>query len=168
MTPETRRTLGIVLALYAAAILQCRFADTISVFGARPDFPTATVILGAIFCDASGGASVGFFAGLLYASVVSPPHAGFGSLIVSRTLIGTGVGWLESRLFRDNGLIAIGLVAVGTALANALFFLLAPQPNIAHWLRAALSTVLYNTVIAFPLYLIIRWLVGKYREEDLR
>ncbi len=165
MTPETRRSLGIALALYAAAVLQFNFADTISLFGARPDFLTATVILGAIFGDANGGAAVGFFAGLLYASVVSPPHAGFGSLIVSRTLIGTGIGWLESRLFRDNGLIAVGLVALGTALANALFFLLAPQPNISHWLRAALSTVLYNTVIAFPLYLLMRRLVGKYREE---
>ena len=166
MNPSARRTAGLWVALFLAAMAQSVWADALQIRGARPDFLTATAILGALFCDANGGASLGFAAGLIYASLASPPHGGFGGLIVSRTLVGAAIGWLDERVFRDNALIAVALVAGGTALAEGLFFLFAPQPHVAHWAKAVLLTTLYNTVLALPLYFLIRRLAGEMQRSQ--
>jgi rod shape-determining protein MreD len=164
MNPSARRTLGLCLALFVAALAQMVYAEGMRLGGARPDFLILTIVLGAMFCDANHAAGLGFWGGLLTASINAPPHAGFGSLIVSRTLVAFGVGWLEGRIFRDNPLLAIPLVAVGTALAEGLFFLFDPQRAIHHWARALLLTTLYNTLLALPLYFIIRRITGIRRE----
>ena len=161
MTPSARRALGLSAAVFLAAIAQAVWANALHLRGAQPDFLTATAILCALFCDANGGAGIGFVCGLLLASLVGPPHGGFGSLIVSRVLVGFGAGWLEERIERDNPLLAIGLVTAGTALASCLFFLFAPQHAIGHWARGMMLTTLYNAVLALPLYFIIRGLAGK-------
>ncbi|HZT41069.1 MAG TPA: hypothetical protein VFA07_02710 [Chthonomonadaceae bacterium] len=167
MNPAARRIGILAAALLMAAILQCVYADAVQVWGARPDLLTTTAIVGALFCNANGGAALGFFAGLLLGSLASPPHGGFGSLIVSRTLVGFGVGWLEERLFRDSARLAVSLVALGSLLADLLFFLFAPQPNILHWAGALLKTVLYNTFLALPLYLLLRRLL-RHSQNVLR
>ncbi len=161
MTPSARRTAGLILSLFLAAMAQSVWADAMQIRGARPDFLTAVALLGALSCDANGGAALGFAAGLIHASLASPPHGGFGGIIVSRTLVAATIGWLDERVFRDNALIAVALVAVGTALAEALFFLFAPQPHVLHWAKAVLYTILYNTVLALPLYFLIRKVTGE-------
>ena len=165
MTPSTRRAAGLILALFLAALAQSVWADAMQIRGARPDFLTATALLGALFCDANGGAALGFAAGLFHASLAAPPNGGFGGLIVSRTLVAAMIGWLDERVFRDNALIAVALVAVGTALSEGLFFLFAPQPHVAHWAKAVALTTLYNTLLALPLYLLIRKLTGETKRE---
>lgn len=166
MTPAARRALGLGVAVLLAAIAQSVWANAARIHGAQPDFLTATAIVCALFCDANGGAGVGLVSGLLLASLAAPPHGGFGSLIVSRVLVGFGVGWLEERIERDNPLLAIGLVTAGTALAECMFFLFAPQHYISHWARNMLLTTLYNAALALPLYFLIRRLAGgRLRDE---
>lgn len=160
MRPAIRRGWGLALALFVAAVLQSVYANAMQIQGAQPDLLLATGLVGALFCDVNGGAAVGFFAGLLHASVSAPPHSGFGSLIVSRTLVCLLVGWLEQRVFRDHVLLALTCVAVGTALAETLYFLFAPQPDVLRWARALLLTVLYNSVLSLPLYYALRRLLG--------
>ena len=164
MSPSARRIFGLALAIFAAAVAQSVWADAIQIHGARPDFLTATAIIGALSCDANGGAMLGFAAGLFHASLAAPPNGGFGGLIVSRTLITAAIGWLDGRVFRDNAPIAVALVAAGTLLAEGLFFLFAPQPHVLQWAKGVLFTVLYNTVIALPLYFLIRWLAGETKQ----
>ncbi|HLV78857.1 MAG TPA: hypothetical protein VKT32_01210 [Chthonomonadaceae bacterium] len=161
MSPAARRGLLLAAALLAAAILQCAAAGALQLWGAQPDLLTTTALTGALFCDANGGAALGFFAGLFLASLTSPPHGGFGSLIVSRTLAGFGAGWLEGRLFRDNARLAIFLVALGTLLADLLFFLFAPQPLSLRVAVTLLKTALYNGVLALPLTLLLRRLLPR-------
>ena len=161
MNPATRRILGLMLAIFLAALAQSVFADAMEIRGARPDFLLMTAILGALFCDANGGAGLGFAAGLFHASLAAPVHGGFGGLVVSRTLVAAAVGWLDERVFRDNPLIAVALVGVGTALAEGLFFLFAPQPHVAAWARNVGLTTLYNTVLALPIYLVLRRITGE-------
>lgn len=166
MTPATRRAAALTLAVFLAAIVQATYADAVHIRGARPDVLTATALICALFCDANGGAGVGFVAGVLYASLSGPPRGGFGSIIVSRTLVGFAVGWLEERIERDNPFLAVALVTAGTLLADCLFFLFAPQRGqIAHWARGMMLTTLYNAVLAYPLYLLIRRMVGGRQRE---
>jgi len=164
MTASAPRLPALYLTLFLAALAQMVWADSMRIGGARPDFLVLTVILTSMFRDANTAAGLGFWGGMLTAAISAPPHAGFGSLIVSRTLVGFGVGWLEERVFRDNPLIAVGLAATATALAECLFFLFAPQHAVHHWARAMLQTTLYNTALAVPLYVLIRKLVGARRE----
>ena len=166
MTSSAQRGVKLAFALFVAALLQSVCADAMGIRGAHPDLLTATAIVGALFCDANGGAALGFFAGLLHACLVTPPFGGFGSLIVSRTLVGFGVGWLEERIFRDNALLSLSLVTIGTALAEGLFFLFAPQRNILHWARALGLTTLYNPLLALPLYALLRRFLRVEREES--
>ena len=164
MSPSTRRGLWFGVLLLGAALMQSAWADSLRFHGGQPDFLTATAILCALFADANEGAGLGFSAGLLYACLAAPLHGGFGSLIVSRTLVCFGVGWLEERIFRDNALIAVALVAGGTALVEGLFFVFAPQHNIVHWARGLGMGVLVNALLALPLYLLVRRCVRGLRE----
>jgi len=166
MKPSTRRIVVLYGAVLLAAVAQAIWADAIVIRGARPDFLTATAILCAIQCGANEAALVGFLSGLFLAALTSPPKAGFGSLIVSRTLVGFCVGWLEERIERDNPILAVFLVTFGTALANGLFFLFNPQRPIMHWARHMGLCTLYNGLLALPLYLLLRFLLGSSSEDD--
>jgi hypothetical protein len=166
MNPSLRRGIGLACAVFLAALAQSVYADALQIRGARPDFLVTVALLGALFCDTNGGAALGFFAGLLHASLASPPAGGFGALILSRTVVAGMVGWLDERLFRDHPLIVLLIVPAGTALADALFFLVAPQPNTFLWLRALGLTLLYNTVLTLPIYFVLTRLTGEYRKRQ--
>jgi rod shape-determining protein MreD len=160
MTLPAQRGVVLAIMVFAATMAQMVLADSITVRGAQPDLLLLTTLVGALFCNANQGAQLGFWCGLIHASIASPPHSGFGSLIVSRTLVGFAVGWLEERIFRDNLLLALALTAVGTALAQAIFYVFAPQHHAIHWAHAMVATTLYNLMLAGPAYLIVHRLLG--------
>jgi len=158
--------LAMYLAIFVATLVQMNLAYAIRIGRAQPDFIVLMIVLTSMFCDANQGAALGFWGGLLTASMAAPPHSGFGGLIVSRTLLGFGIGWLEERIFRDNPLLVVMLVAVGTAFAEGLFFLFAPQHNVARWARVSLLLpILYNTVLALPFYLLVRHFMAAHRDD---
>jgi rod shape-determining protein MreD len=165
MTPRARLIAGLALALFVAAVAQAALAGRVRLWEAQPNFLLAVALIGALFCNTGGGAGVGFAAGLLSAALASPPRGGFGSLLVSCTLVCGSLGWLEERLFRDHPAIALAGVTVGTAAVEGLFYLFAPQPYPLHWARMLGLTTLYNAVLAIPLYLLIRGLIGARRDS---
>lgn len=166
MTPQTVRNLRLAAALLLAALVQLGFAPSIGIRGVRPDLLLSTALLSAMFSEANGGAALGFFAGLIHASFAAPSAGGFGSLIVSRILVCFGVGWLEERIYRDNGLLAVVIVGIGTLLTEGVFFILSPQRHLVHWTRSIGGTTLYNLVLAYPLYLLLRRWLGPLRLRE--
>ncbi|MCS6777713.1 MAG: rod shape-determining protein MreD [Chloroherpetonaceae bacterium] len=167
MSPATRRVAGTVAALFLATLAQAVFASPLQVAGARPDFLLCVALILSLFTHVNGAATTGFFAGLLHASLAAPPAGGFGSLIVSRMLVCALVGWLEERLYRDHLLSALMLVITGTALAELLYFVIAPHPNIPHWARHMGMTALYNGALSPLLYPAVRRLIGAHRTRDM-
>jgi cell shape-determining protein MreD len=163
MTPQAARNLRLAVALLVAALVQFAFAAGIGIRGVRPDLLLATALLSAMFSEANGAAALGFFAGLIHACFAAPALGGFGSLIVSRILVCFGVGWLEERIYRDNGLLAVIVVGLGTLLTEGVYFILAPQRHLVHWARSVGGTTLYNLVLAYPLYLLLRRWLGPLR-----
>lgn len=164
MNPSTRRGLWFTLLLLCAATVQSAWANSLTIRGAHPDFILTTAILCTLFCDANEGAAIGFSAGLLSACLASPPEGGFGSLVVSRTLVGFGVGWLEERIYRESVLIAAALVIGGSVLAEGIFFVCDPRSLLLHlllWARIAGLGVLYNGILALPLYWIVKRCAGR-------
>lgn len=166
MTPQTKKAIWLAVSLLLAITLQNTFADSMRIRGAKPDFTLVVALVGAMFCDGNGGAALGFSSGLFFASLAAPPAGGFGGIIISRTLTGFGVGWLEERLYRESLQLAIPLVACGTLITEAIYFVIAPQPNFAFWLRHTLGEGLYNCVLTLPIYLLLKRLVGRSSELD--
>src|SRR5437879_3871338 len=117
-------------ALIIAGVLQAAFADAVRIWGGRPDLLLTTALVGSMFCGEGAAALLGFSAALLHASLAAPPYAGFGSILVSRTLVCFGVGCLEDRLYRDSVVVALLVVLLGTLSAEALFFIFYPQRDV--------------------------------------
>ena len=168
MSLETERGIKLSIALFVAAVLQAVFAERMSLFGARPDLILAMILSGGLFCNTNSGAALGFFGGLFHASLASPPHNGFGSLIVSRTLVGFAVGWFEERVERQHPLIAFGLITGGTFVCEILFFLFSPQRTPLYWIQNALFTTLYNALISVPLFYLMRVILTSPEERKTR
>lgn len=167
MTLQMRKVLWLSLFLFVGVVLQSLFADSLRIKGAKPDIMLTITLVGAMFCEGNGGAGFGFVNGLFFASIASPPAGGFGATIISRTLVGFGVGWLEEHLFRESLPLAIGIVVGGTLLAEALFFAIAPQPNIPLWFRHLLGETAYNGVLAIPLFFLLKRVIGRSALTDL-
>jgi hypothetical protein len=166
MTPQAARTFRLSAALLAAALVQLGLVGSIGIRGVRPDLLLATALLSAMFSEANGSAALGFFAGLIHACFAAPPLGGFGSLLVSRTLVCFGVGWLEERIYRDNGLLAVVIVGAGTLLTEGVYFILSPQRHLVLWARSVGGITLYNVALAYPLYLLLRRWLGPLRNRD--
>lgn len=164
MNSSAWRGVRIAVVLFLSALFQSVFSDAWSIRGARPDFLLSAIVICSLFTGANGGSVIGFFGGLLYASVVSPPHWAFAGILISRTLLGAGVGWLEDRIFRNTVLLVVPLVLVGTVLSELLFYLFSPQHNYLLWARTIGWTTLYNGVIAAPLFFLISFVI-KFKEE---
>ena len=159
---------GIKLAavLFIAGIIQAAFADAVNLWGARPDLLLTTSLVGAMFCGEGAAALLGFSAAVVHASLAAPPHAGVGSILVSRTIVCFGIGWLEDRMYRDNVLVALVLVLGGTLAAECLFFVFYPQHNLLKWVRILLLTLAWNGGLSAPCYYAVRALLGRHREEQ--
>ncbi len=166
MTPQAVRIVRITVALCVAALVQLAFVSSIGSRGVKPDLLLATALISAMFSEANGGAVLGFFAGLIHACFAAPALGGFGSLVVSRILVCFGIGWLEERIYRDNGLLAVVLVGLGTLLTEGIYFILAPQRHLVHWMRSVGGATLYNVILAYPLYLLLRRWLGPLRLHD--
>jgi len=154
MSSSFRRSLLLAILLIGAAACQCVFAVKISIHGARPDLVLMVALLGSLFFGANESAGIGFCAGVLTASCAAPPahFDGYGSIVVSRVI----VGWLEERVFRDNFLIALAIVAGGTLLAEACFFAFDPHFRPGPWLHGILLETVYNSTLCIPVYYLAR------------
>ena len=166
MSSSAWRGIKLALVLFLAGILQAAFADAVRIWGGRPDLLLTTSLIGAMFCGEGGAALLGFSAALLHASLAAPPHAGVGSIVVSRTLVCFGIGCLEERMYRDSVLVAVGVVVLGTLAAECLFFTFFPQHNVLNWARLLVLTVVWNGALAAPCYYAVRALLGRHREGE--
>ncbi len=160
------RGIKLAAAVFLAGILQAALAGVADLWGGRPDFLLTTALVGAMFCGEGSSALLGFSAALIYASLAAPPHAGVGSLLVSRTLACFGIGCLEDRLYRDSVTVALLVVLLGTLSAECLFFVFNPQHNVLAWGRMLLLTMAWNGVLAAPCFYAVRALLGPHRTSE--
>lgn len=154
-----RRNVRLVIFLLLASVLHTAFSDKITVWGARPNLALTALLTACLFVDGNTGALLGFFVGLLEGSYAAMY---VGSFLVTRTISGWQVGLLEQRVFRDSLPVVFLVVLGGTILTESCFFLFAPKQHLLRWLTWLIQTLtgaLYNTVLAVPLYLLLRRLI---------
>lgn len=158
-----RQVIIVAALLLLAAVLQGLLAHTIAIDGAEPDFLLVTLACGGALVGGARATILGFWAGLLTAALIP---AAFGSYLASRTIAGAFAGWLQGYVIRDSLIVPPLATFSTTVLAELIHVLMAPTHHPAAWAAARGGEVVYNTLLALPIYWLMRWLrIGREREE---
>lgn len=160
MSPSRRFLLFVVFPLLAA-VVQLAWSHAMAIKGAQPQLPLLLTALGATFCNANEGALLGFLNGFLFASISPLLGGGLGGILVGNTIVGFGIGWLGERVFRGSTFLSPIFAGIGTLVANLIFLLAVPPPAFLNWLLVCGKTILYNMVLALPLYPLLRFALGR-------
>jgi rod shape-determining protein MreD len=165
--------LGVRLAALAlvTVLLQTAALSQVSLFGATPDIAPLVVVSVGLLAGPVAGALMGFGVGLL-TDMALLQTLGISSLVY--VIVGH-----YSGLMRENArdpqatLLPLAAGALGTLVALVVFsllqFLLGVEAPVSFELvRQIISTVLLNTLIALPVYALVRRALGGVVDERRR
>lgn len=161
---------GRLVALgFATVILQVVVASQVRLFGATADLVPLTVAAVALLCGAVAGAGFGFGLGL-FVDLALVQTVGLSSLLY--VAIGYGVG--RTRELRAEGAftaIVVGAFATlvaGTAYSLMQFLIGVDAPVSLQLVREIVSTALVNALVATPVFLAVRRVLGPALPEQGR
>ena len=160
MSLDILKTAGLV---FAAVVLQSAIVGSIEIFGGTPDLVLVTLVAVSLLRGAIWGAAVGFAAGLLF-DIANLGRLGETSLLL--TLAGYWIGRYGETTGRDRTHAPLLSVAVVTVLysagALALHVVLGDPVDAGNILvRALIPSVLLNLILAFPVYALVRRVLGR-------
>lgn len=156
--------------ILGSALLEIVAVSQVSIFGVNADLSPLVVMSVGLCCGSVAGATSGFVAGLfLDLSLVQT--LGVSSLVL--TAIGYGAGRVRELRDPAHGLAPVAVGAVATAIAaislTVLQFLLGVEaPVTFQVVRQILMTIVLNTLLALPVYALIRRVLLPYLPEDPR
>jgi rod shape-determining protein MreD len=165
-----RLPLRIAVVAIVAVILQETVVSQITVFGVTADITPLVVISVGLLCGSMAGAIAGFGVGLLV-DLTLVQTLGITSLLF--IVIGYWAGRLRELRDPSHGLVPLALGAVGTAVAGVgmaviQFLLGVDAPVSLLLLQQIFLTVLVNTLIALPVYELVRRILHPALPEDPR
>ncbi|GMV87644.1 MAG: hypothetical protein AMXMBFR81_05750 [Chthonomonas sp.] len=147
-----------LVVLWGGAALQQGASERLAILGCAPDFLLAAVAPLALAYGRSGGAVVGFFAGLLHGGLAGANMAQYAA---SRAIAGFIAAWTGSSIEKLEPVTCL-IHAVGlTVLGRVVFMFMAPPAQIGSYLLATIGVAVYNGVIALPIYALLRKTVRK-------
>ena len=154
----------------AFGILQLAAVSQVPILGVSPDLAPLLVAAVGLLCGSVTGAIFGFGMGLLVDTALLQT-LGLTSLVL--TVVGYGAGRLLELRDPSHGLIPVAVGAAGTAIAalgfSVLQFLLGVEAPVSLLLlRQILLLVVINTLLALPVYLLARRVLGPYLPDDPR
>ncbi len=156
--PGWRVLLRLALLLAVAVVLQTTIAPNIRVMGANPDFALIIVVGVALVLGAEVGAVFGFLTGTLVAVALIQP---LGLTAFVFVLVGYLAGRYAETADLSAGFAPLVAVFSATLVADVLLAvaqtLLERQVPVGFFLgRVLLPSVVLNTLLAAPLYLVAR------------
>lgn len=170
LNDSLRLPVRLVLLALLAVMIQEAAVSQITVFGTSAELTVLVVVSVGLLAGSVPGAIMGFGTGLLVDMAL------FQTLGVT-SLLYIAVGYWSGRLLelRDpsHGLVPMGVGAAATAFAGLgmalIQFLLGVQAPVS-WLllQQILVTVLVNTLIALPVYAVVRRVLRRALPEDPR
>jgi rod shape-determining protein MreD len=161
--PSGAEIARLVVVLLVAVLLQTAVAPHLRLLGAYPDFALIAVVCVALLKGSETGAVFGFLTGMLTAIALMEP---FGLSAFVFVLVGYFAGRYAETADLPAGFAPLLTVFVATLVANGLFamaqFLLVREVPLGFFLgRVLLPSLVFNTLLAAPLYLLVRlWLRG--------
>jgi rod shape-determining protein MreD len=169
-----RFSLGLELRLIAlgfvAVLIQAAAVSQVSIFGVSADLGPLVVMSVGLLCGSLSGAIFGFFTGM-FVDTALVQTLGVTSLLY------IAIGYWSGRLLelRDpaHGLVPLAMGAAATAVAGlgmALiqFLLGVDAPVSLLLLQQILITVLVNTLLALPVYALVRRIITPALPDDPR
>jgi len=165
-----RLPLRLALVAFATVVIQEAAVSQISIFGVSADLTPLVVMSVGLLCGSLPGAVMGFGTGL-FVDLVLVQTLGVTSLLY------IAIGYWSGRLreLRDpaHGLVPLALGAAATALAGLgmaviQFLLGVDSPVSMLLLQQIFITVLVNTLIALPVYAVVRRIIQPVLPEDPR
>jgi rod shape-determining protein MreD len=160
----------LILLGLLASILQLTAASQVSIFGVPMDLSPLIVASIGFLAGSVPGAVFGFCFGL-FADTALMQTLGVTSLVL--TSVGYGAGRVRELRDPAHGLAPVAVGAAATALAAfgvaVLQFLLGVEAPISmEVLRQILMTVVLNTLLALPVYAVIRRVLLPFLPDDPR
>ena len=167
----TPRAVGRLAALgLLAAVLQLTAISQVSILGVPVDLSPLIVAAVGFLTGSLPGAVFGFCFGLFYDTALMQT-LGVTSLVL--TAVGYGAGRVRELRDPAHGLapVAVGAAGPGAAvlgLALLQFLLGTEAPLSLQVARAVLMTVLVNTLLALPVYALVRRALLSFLPDDPR
>lgn len=154
--PQPRlRPLVFLGALALALALQTTLLNALSIHGVKPDLMLVVAICAGLLGGPGTGAAVGAVAGMME-GFAQASHVG--SLGLTRALAAFMAGTIETHLLRDNVVVPVVTVSLGSLVAHTLYFVMAPELPMTRPIRIGAIESLLNMLFAPPIYLALaRW-----------
>jgi rod shape-determining protein MreD len=162
--------LRLFLLGFFAVVVQESAVSQISIFGVSADLGPLVVMSVGLLAGSMSGAVMGFSTGLLI-DLVSFQTLGVTSLLY--IAIGYWSGRVRELLDPSHGLVPLGMGAAATAVAGfgmALiqFLLGVDAPVSALLLQQIFITILVNTLLALPVYALVRRIIRPVLPDEPR
>lgn len=155
-----------VLALLLAAVAQGRLSHAVQFHWAQPDFILLTLACTGVLLGGNRAILLGLWAGLLTSALIPGIY---GTLLTSRVLAGGLAGYAARFVIRDSLIVPPLVTLLVTGIAEVVRVLMAPGPSwhpIHLWLEKVGGEMLYNALLALPVYVLLRRLgLGAVRED---
>jgi rod shape-determining protein MreD len=165
-----RLALRLVVLAFATVVIQQTAVSQISIFGVSADLSPLVVMSVGLLAGSLPGAIMGFGTGLIVDTVLV-------QTLGVTSLLYIAIGYWAGRLreLRDpaHGLVPLAAGAAATAIAGIgmtlIQFLLGVEAPVSLLLAQQIFiTVLVNTLIALPVYALVRRIVGPVLPDDPR
>jgi rod shape-determining protein MreD len=160
----------LVLIGLLGGIVQLGFVSQLTVFGVPADLSPLLVAAAGFYVGSLGGAVFGFSLGL-FVDISLFQTLGVTSLVF--TAVGYGAGRIRELRDPAHGLAPVAVGAVATAVALVGFALLqfllgVEAPVSLLLLRQILLTIVLNTLLALPVFALVRRILLPFLPEDPR
>jgi len=161
--------LKVFALIIATVIIQTSVAPYLTVLGAKPDVALVMVVCLAMMRGPVWGASVGFAAGLLI-DIALFQTLGISSFLF--TLAGYFSGRYSEGVDPASWFPPVFIVFISTVVVQILYtmimFLLGVEASVTFvLLRIVLPTAVLNSLLAVPIYVVTRWLLGGVKSSGL-
>jgi rod shape-determining protein MreD len=170
MTVSLASVTRLALIGLLGGIVQLTLVSQLTFFGVPADLSPLLVAFAGFICGSITGATFGFCLGL-FVDTYLYGKLGVSSLVF--TAVGYGAGRIRELRDPSHGLapVAVGaaataIAAVGFALLQLLLGVTAPVSFLL--LRETLMVILLNTLLALPVYTLMRRVLAPYLPEDPR
>jgi rod shape-determining protein MreD len=168
LTPQAVGRLALLGLL--GGIVQLTTVSQISVFGVPADLSPLLVAAVGFLCGSVPGAVFGFSLGL-FVDTALLQTLGVNSLVY--TAVGYGAGRVRELRDPAHALAPVAVGAAATAVATIGFsllqFLLGVEAPVSLLLvRQILMTIVLNTLLALPVYIVVRRVLAPYLPDDPR
>lgn len=154
MAQRALRTCVILLIFLGSSIVQTTLLPLLNFYGVMPDLLLVLIVLAGFFFGSKKGGAIGFVVGLIE-DLLAGRYLGLTAL--SGFLTGYAVGYLEGEFYRDNPIVPLFLVFLGSLLFNGVSLI--GREVLEAFSGALLSLLwmlpvaaLYNTLLAAFLY----------------